>query len=121
MGGAVFNDQGTVSVSGCAFEDNKTIGGKRGSNYYGCSTAPMYGDGIGGALFNYMGTVEIEDSSFSGNEALGGRSDTAATPGSGGDGYGGALFSYQGTMTETGSQHSGNAADTDGADYDEEP
>jgi hypothetical protein len=119
MGGAVFNDQGTLSVYGCHFEGNAAIGGKRGGNYFGCSSQPAYGGGIGGAVFSYMGEAELDGCTFTGNEALGGRSDNAVT--ASGEGYGGALFSYQGTMAEDGNVHSGNTADTNGDDYAEEP
>jgi hypothetical protein len=63
MGGAVFNDAGTVVITNSTFYDNSAIGGAAG-----LSTAQS-GKGLGGGLFNYQGTITVNDSTFSENTA----------------------------------------------------
>ncbi|MCZ7649131.1 MAG: hypothetical protein M5U26_28400 [Planctomycetota bacterium] len=86
LGGSLFVDQGTVTISNCTFSGNVAQGG----------TGANGGNGQGGGLYNEDGTVAITQSTFSGNTALGGS-------GTGVDGasQGGGLFNHNGFVTLT--------------------
>jgi hypothetical protein len=49
MGGAIFNDAGTVSITNSTFYTNSAVFG----------AGPINGAGYGGALFNYDGTMDL--------------------------------------------------------------
>ena len=67
MGGAVFNEAGTVVITNSTFTANTATGG---TNTKGQSS----GQGLGGGLFNHNGTITITNSTFSVNTAAqGGR------------------------------------------------
>ncbi len=63
MGGAIFNEAGTVVISNSTFYENKAYGGAAGG---GAATA---GQGLGGGLFNHNGTVIVTNSTVSANRA----------------------------------------------------
>ncbi len=69
MGGAVFNEAGTVIITNSTFTGNTAAGGAGGTGGKNNGTA---GEGLGGGLFDHNGTVAITDSTFSGNTANGG-------------------------------------------------
>ena len=70
MGGAVFNEGGTVVITNSTFTAN-TAGGGAGGTGARNGTA---GKGLGGGLFNHNGTITVSNSTFSGNTAAqGGR------------------------------------------------
>jgi uncharacterized delta-60 repeat protein len=62
MGGAVFNDAGTVTITNCTFGGNTARGGKDGGGN-------PSGSGLGGAVFSYNGSTDILSSTISGNTA----------------------------------------------------
>jgi sugar lactone lactonase YvrE len=66
LGGAIFNQLGTVNATSSAFTSNSASGGPG----YGTSS------GFGGAIFNLNGSVSLTDSTYSGNTAL----DSTSTP-----------------------------------------
>lgn len=63
MGGAIFNLQGSVTISSSTLASNTAQGG---------GTAPNAGEGLGGAIFNLSGTVSVSDSTLAGNTAADG-------------------------------------------------
>ena len=85
-GGAIYNDSGTVNVTGSALQDNT-------SNAIG-----------GGAIYNISGTVNVTNSTLQGNYANTGS----------GNGYGGGIYSDQGTLTVTNSAFENNTAESAG-------
>jgi hypothetical protein len=67
MGGAVFNEAGTVVITNSTFTGNKALGGT-------ATNGTSSGQGLGGGLFGYSGSVTITNSTFSLNTAAqGGR------------------------------------------------
>ncbi len=54
-GGAIYNDQGTLTLTNCTFTNNTAWGGNTNSK--------------GGAIYNYEGTLKILDSTFNKNMA----------------------------------------------------
>ena len=72
MGGAVFNEAGTVVITNSTFTGNTASGGTGGAGFHDNSGAA--GQGLGGGLFNHNGTITVTNSTFSGNTAAqGGR------------------------------------------------
>jgi hypothetical protein len=71
MGGAIFNEAGTVFITNSTFSGNAASGGAGGTgvNGHGDGTA---GKGLGGGLFNHNGTITITNSTFSANTAADG-------------------------------------------------
>jgi hypothetical protein len=63
MGGALFNQAGTLTVTNCTFYGNSATGGASGG------TGANAGQGLGGAIFNHDGTLTVMSSTFSGNSA----------------------------------------------------
>jgi len=68
MGGAIFNEAGTVVITNSTITANTTQGGAGGtgdvSSYDGTA-----GQGLGGGLFNHNGTITVLNSTFSANTA----------------------------------------------------
>jgi hypothetical protein len=62
MGGAIFNLQGSVTVTNSTLAGNSAIGGAPGT-----PTIPDPGKGIGGAVFNLNGTLTATASTFASN------------------------------------------------------
>jgi len=86
MGGAVFNDQGTVNVTNSTFSGNTAQGGSAGYQTTGADGDD--GSGYGGVFFNYNGAVTVNNVTFANN--------TVAT-GSGtnpGNMAGGGVYNY---------------------------
>ena len=70
MGGAIFNEAGTVVITNSTVTGNTASGGVAGSIY----ARGTDGRGLGGGLFNRNGTVTVTNSTFSANTAAqGGR------------------------------------------------
>ena len=65
MGGAIFNESGTLSVSNSTFTANGAYGGSGGNA----------GQGLGGAIFSYYGTVTLLNITLSANTAADGGRD----------------------------------------------
>ena len=66
MGGAIFNDAGTLTVCTSAFTANAAVGGAGG----GGQAQGAAGSGLGGAIFNNSGTVNLSpDTTFGSNTA----------------------------------------------------
>ncbi len=80
LGGAVFNDQGAVTISNSTLYDNNAYGGSGGGTGAGA------GQGAGGAVFNDLGTVTISNSTLSGDQAT----------------RGGAVFDFESTKIALG-------------------
>lgn len=81
LGGALFNDAGSVSLSNTTLTDNHATGGGNGYPLAG------NGSGLGGALFNYNGTLTLDFVTLSGNSVA------AGSGGTGGAADGGAIYS----------------------------
>lgn len=106
-GGAVYNGNGTVTITGSTFHANRTQGGNGGSGFNG----GYGGYGYGGAVYNHTGMLTITGSSFDGNRSMGGGGGTRAGGGSGGGGgssYGGALATGGGTTIVSGTTFADN-------------
>ncbi|MBV9279519.1 MAG: hypothetical protein JOZ41_05520, partial [Chloroflexi bacterium] len=107
-GGAIYNDQGTVTITSSTLSGNSTYGGLGGAIYNVQGTVSItastlsgnssYG-GAGGAIYN-EGTMSIATSTFSGNSTSAGAA-------------GGAIWNG-GTMSITSSTLSGNSASDGG-------
>jgi Bacterial Ig-like domain (group 3) len=74
MGGAVFNEAGTVVITNSTFTGNTASGGAGGnpgvSGFNGTA-----GKGLGGGLFNHNGIITVTNSTFSANTAADGGRD----------------------------------------------
>ena len=74
MGGAVFNEAGTVVITNSTFTGNVAAGGGGGSGRFGAKNGTD-GSARGGGLFNHNGAITVTNSTFSANTAAqGGRS-----------------------------------------------
>jgi hypothetical protein len=62
LGGALFNDAGSVSLTDCTFTANSARGGGNGDP----------GMGLGGAVFNLNGTLQLTDCTLAGNTVANG-------------------------------------------------
>jgi CSLREA domain-containing protein len=105
-GGGLFNDGGTVTITGSTFSNNTAfVGGGLNNGCVGMvtitnSTFTGNSADTGGGIENGCGgTVTIMSSTFSGNSAL----------------FGGGLENFSGTVTITNSTFSNNPADNGGA------
>jgi Bacterial Ig-like domain (group 3) len=74
MGGAVFNEAGTVTITNSTITENTAIGGAGGTGkeldrgtFHG-----LPGKALGGGLFNHNGTITVTNCTFSGNTAADG-------------------------------------------------
>jgi hypothetical protein len=70
MGGAIFNEAGTVVITNSTFTANTAHGGAGGTGRSGHNGAA--GKGLGGGLFNHNGTITVNDCTFSVNTAVDG-------------------------------------------------
>jgi hypothetical protein len=86
MGGAIFNDAGTMTIVNTTFYANTATGGN--TLYGGGPGAGGNGSGLGGAIFNYAGTLNLSFATVSGNTT------STGTGGDGGSADGGAIYSY---------------------------
>lgn len=94
MGGAIFNDAGTVTINNSTLTGNTAHGGIGATA--GGSTDSDGGSGYGAAIFNYNGTVVVNNATIANNTV------TAGGVGSGtgdpGDAQG-SIYNYQNTGT----------------------
>ena len=65
LGGAIFNNAGTATITNSTITGNIAMGGAAGSS----STYTTAGQGLGGGVFNLNGTLNILNSTLSGNTA----------------------------------------------------
>lgn len=98
QGGAVFNNGGTLTATGCSFSQNTAQGGKGGP-----SNSLMGGGdgglGAGGVIYNLGGQLLVTNCSFSQNAAVGGNGgDTILGIDYGGASSGGAIYSTGGMV-----------------------
>lgn len=84
MGGAIFNDAGTVTMINATLYQNSATGGNAGD------ADASDGGGLGGAIFNYAGTLSLSFVTLSANSVAAG---SVSTSGSGIT-DGGAIYSY---------------------------
>ena len=77
MGGAIFNDAGSVLLRDVTLSGNRAKGGGGGSDR-GEIYAGEGGEGIGGALFNYAGQMALDRVTVQGNQVTGGEPGGAA-------------------------------------------
>ncbi len=113
-GGAIYNNQGSVTVSDSTFDANTSVSivGYGGAVYnatggtFTIERSLFSGNSayFGGAAYNVGGTLTIVNSTFSGN--------TATETG----GQGGAIYSPTGTVKVSNSTFVGNDADSGGGD-----
>ncbi|OJY90553.1 MAG: hypothetical protein BGP25_13910 [Lysobacterales bacterium 63-13] len=82
MGGAIFNDAGTVTLTNVTLAENRASGGSS-------SSETSNGSGYGGAIFNYAGNLTLSFVTAANNRVNAG--------GSGGSAEGGALFNLSDT------------------------
>ena len=99
-GGALYNADGSVTISGCVFSDNLATGGAGGAGGFGGSGG---GGGKGG---NGVQEKEI----VLGPAGAGGRGGAGGTGGTGGVGAGGAISSVGGVLSVTRTQFVNNRA-----------
>jgi hypothetical protein len=70
LGGAIFNEGGTVTITNSTLSGNLAQGGRAGAGESGAGN----GQGLGGAIFNHNGSLTLRNSTISGNTAAqGGR------------------------------------------------
>jgi hypothetical protein len=94
MGGAIFNNGGTVNISNSTLAGNRAIGGAGGADGAGASgQAGSGGSGFGGAIFNRNGTLTILNSTIGSNTVTGGAGGSGTNvPGSAGAATGRGVF-----------------------------
>jgi predicted outer membrane repeat protein len=118
--GGIFNDGGTLTVSGCALSGNGSVSSGVGGifNVEGTLTvtdSTLSGNFDGGGIINDFGTVTVTDSTLSGNSGGGGihnegTLDVKGCTLSGNSAFdGGAIFS-SGTLTVSGTTVCDNTA-----------
>jgi fibronectin-binding autotransporter adhesin len=91
QGAAIFNNSGTVALTGCTVVSNKVVGGAGPSGGAG-------GSGAGAAIWNQGGNVLVTNCYFAANGATGGAGSAGSSPGPGADSAGGAVGSQGGTV-----------------------
>jgi hypothetical protein len=84
LGGAIFNDAGTVSIQNSTLTNNLALGGANDA----CTGGSNYGYAMGGAIFNYSGRVAVDFSTLANNKVRWG-----LTTGVAGRNDGGAIYS----------------------------
>jgi hypothetical protein len=71
LGGAIFNNGGTVALTGCIVASNNAVGGAGLTNT--SSGAPLAaGAGMGGAIYNLAGNLSVTNCAFVANRSIGG-------------------------------------------------
>jgi hypothetical protein len=65
MGGAIFNDAGTVTLINSTFTGDTATGGAGGTGFGGRNGS--VGQGLGGAIFSVNGSLTVDDCTLSGN------------------------------------------------------
>ncbi|MDA0180350.1 Ig-like domain-containing protein [Solirubrobacter phytolaccae] len=80
MGGAIFNDRGTITATNSTFTGNEATGGVSTAAFVGGgATAGEGGDGLGAAIFNLNGSLTLTHTTVAGNTATGGVGTTSGT------------------------------------------
>jgi len=70
LGGAIFNDSGTVTIHNSTFYNNSATQGLAGAGVCtDCGTPASNGDGAGGAIFSRNGSLKLVDVTISGNHS----------------------------------------------------
>ncbi len=88
MGGAIFNDAGSVTLLNTTLSGNQAVGG--GNDGFGSaqgSSTGGNGSGFGGAIFNYSGSLTLNFVTMSGNSV------NVGVGGTGGSADGGSIYS----------------------------
>jgi filamentous hemagglutinin family protein len=124
MGGAVFNNGGTVGITNSTFSSNQVQGGNGGlTPSGGSSQGGDGGSGYGGAVFNNAsGTLTLTHNTFHNNQARGGmgggiyEGNTGALVGFDGEGRGGAIANNSGSLLFGNNIIAGNTAATGNPD-----
>jgi len=103
VGGAVWNNAGTLLANDCTFSNNLALGGTGGPGVSGTIAFNFGGGGYGGAIYNDAGTLRLTNVVFAENTAQGGQGGSAPSPppsegGPGGSSYGGAIYSRTGLV-----------------------
>jgi CSLREA domain-containing protein len=93
LGGAIFNHNGTVTLTNSTLSGNTAQGGD-GGNALGTGNGGNGGDGVGGGVFNLNGTVTVTNCTSANNTAQAGSGGTAnsGTAGTAGSGVGGGVY-----------------------------
>lgn len=86
LGGGIFNDQGSLSMTNCTLNQNGTYGGGGGGAIRFSASDGHGGGAFGGAVFSYGGVVNFINDTLAGNSTFGN---------SGAAAYGGELYLYQ--------------------------
>jgi len=103
LGGAVWNNAGTLQATDCTFSNNLALGGTGGPGVSGTIAFNFGGGGYGGAIYNDAGTLRLTNVVLANNIAQGGQGGSAPSPppsegGPGGPSYGGAIYSRTGLV-----------------------
>ena len=69
LGGAIFNDSGSVTIHNSTFYNNSATQGLASTVVCnsGCGSPASNGDGVGGAVFSHNGSLKLVDVTISGN------------------------------------------------------
>ncbi|MGH9847516.1 MAG: putative Ig domain-containing protein, partial [Blastocatellia bacterium] len=123
LGGAVFNHQGTVTVTNSTLSGNLAQGGKGGNctdQNSGICNGGGGGGGYGAALFNRGGTVTITNATIANNTVTAGLGGTnpASTAGPTGGARGGGLYNHSGAISYRNTIAAGNTGDSGFGDCD---
>ena len=100
MGGAIFNDAGTLVITNSTFTANTAAGG--GSGMGGSGSA------FGGAIFNYSGSLSITYGTLARNAVIVGPCENGCVGGATADG--GAVYSFDDHGCNNGGNPCGNSA-----------
>src|SRR5262249_13897993 len=103
-GGALRSQAGTVTISGCQFTGNQTLGG---------ADAAVMGDALGGGVYILAGFATITDTAFSGNLAQAGADSSDGFSGGGGLFTAGPLSITGGTFSDNLARAGDNAPDSE--------
>ena len=71
LGGAIFNDTGSVTILNSTFTGNFVVRGCKGGGCDGTDTVAQNGQDEGAAIFSHNGSLAVYNSTISGNESTG--------------------------------------------------
>jgi hypothetical protein len=124
LGGAIFNDRGTVALSNTTLRGNQAAGGAGGAGIETLEAdfldGGAGGSAFGGAIYNNGGTLLLSNCVFTGNAAIGGAGGDGANAstlvgsqdggdgGGGGAASGGAIYTLLGTVVAVNCTFSNN-------------
>jgi hypothetical protein len=69
LGGAIFNDSGTINIYNSTFYNNSATQGLASMANCFCASPATNGDGAGGAIFSRNGSLKLVDVTISGNHS----------------------------------------------------